>query len=107
MLAHPQNNVIKPREYKKFDEDDKPAKNAVNPAQASAGEAGHAVLAPSDPSVQAKLEAEKKTLAGGDAEQDTAVPSLRVPPLSAIAGVLISDWAYGKIGGSAQTKGNL
>ncbi|KAI5118889.1 hypothetical protein M0805_003564 [Coniferiporia weirii] len=38
-------------------------------------------------------------------------PPFRVPPLTAIAGVLIRDWASGKIGaggpGSAQQKGNL
>ena len=71
---------------------------------------GAVALAHSDPSVNAKE-------TSGEGEVDTPVnvvnhdgePPFRIPPLTAIAGVLIRHWAEGKIEGNASEfqKGHL
>lgn len=43
----------------------------------------------------------------GEEVKEEAPPPFRVPPVTAIAGVLIRDWAEGKIGTGVEKKGNL
>jgi NAD+ diphosphatase len=55
-------------------------------------------------------EQQKKAEENAPAAQQEDEPAFRVPPIAAIAGVLIRDWADGKIGGNgdnANIKGNL
>lgn len=91
MLEHPQGARLTRKDYRKFDEED--AKTAASNDTPAPSTTGHAALAQADPSVQA--------IAKGTAETKAIEPELppfRVPPPSAIAGVLIRDWADGKIG---------
>jgi NAD+ diphosphatase len=79
-------------------------------ADANKAQAGTAALAHSDPSIKAKEAAmtkpqEQSVLVDKDDE-----PPFRMPPSTAIAGVLIQHWAEGKTLGNANllpTKGNL
>ncbi|KAL0955787.1 hypothetical protein HGRIS_002001 [Hohenbuehelia grisea] len=54
---------------------------------------GAAALAHSDPSIQAAEKPVENSIPASDME-----PPFRLPPVTAIAGVLIRDWATGKIG---------
>lgn len=77
---------------------------ATHPNVAKAAE-GAAALAHSDPSIQASEGKDATAKPVADHE-----PSFRVPPTTAIAGVLIKDWVEGKIvSGNRQVdlKGNL
>lgn len=84
MLEHPQASHISRAEYKKFDEADKKDKATSEEDKTNTVESGQATLPP---------------------------PAFKVPPLTAIAGVLIRDWVHGKIGkdrpSGASQKGNL
>ncbi|TDL26184.1 hypothetical protein BD410DRAFT_784246 [Rickenella mellea] len=77
VLNHPQGSNISRREYKKFD-DDEMVKNA---------EGQTALVQTKSTSSNAKLTSNL----GSDA------PPFRVPPVTAIAGVLIKDWANGRV----------
>jgi len=77
VLAHPDGTNIRRREYKNFDE--------------------------------AQDHSTKPTGAGGPSEPPASddLPAFRVPPTSAIAGVLISQWARGEVSGLGTSTGNL
>ncbi|KAF8609633.1 hypothetical protein BDV93DRAFT_431821 [Ceratobasidium sp. AG-I] len=77
VLAHPDGTNIRRREYKNFDE--------------------------------AQDHSAKPTGAGGPSEPPASegLPAFRVPPASAIAGVLISQWARGEVSGLSVNIGNL
>lgn len=77
VLAHPDGTNIRRREYKNFDE-------AQDHSAKPSGAGG-----PNEPH------------ASGDP------PAFRVPPPSAIAGVLISQWARGEVAGLGSPIGNL
>lgn len=67
---------------------------------------------PSNSSTAGALVGDAATKSNGveDAEVHAEAPPFRLPPLSAIAGVLISDWANGKVvvgGVRTMKKGNL
>lgn len=51
----------------------------------------------------------EKKVGSNATEQTSDEPPFRVPPVTAVAGLLISDWAYRKVyvGNSEQKKGNL
>jgi NAD+ diphosphatase len=98
VLAHRDGSTIRPREYKKFD-DDGERSSPPNTNEKAEGVNANASLS-----------------ATGDAPPPP--PAFRVPPASAIAGVLIRDWAAGRIGfgapggagvgaGEGGRKGNL
>ena len=76
-----------------------------NPSQGA--ENGTGALAHSDPSVPAKARAVNEPVA---MSQPVDEPPFRLPPVNAIAGLLIRAWADGKIGfegGAVLKKGNL
>ena len=100
VLRHPSGTNFSKREYKAMDDD-------ANGDQQHAA----AALAHSDPGITAKegLNAEVNRVepqvgAAGDNE-----PPFRVPPMTAIAGVLIRHWVEEKMQGNNATmqKGNL
>lgn len=84
VLEHPLGTNLARREYKKLDENAQPE--------------------PSSNNTQTMQKADEQAR---DAPVD--LPPFRVPPRTAIAGVLISDWAYGRAEGLAGTRlrGNL
>lgn len=96
ILSHPDGTNIAKRDYKVLNEiQDGPAAE-----QAKQDQEGAAALAHSDPSIAAK---EVKVLV-----EEPGAPSFRVPPVTAIAGVLIRQWAEGTIQANAVLqKGNL
>ncbi|KZW02458.1 hypothetical protein EXIGLDRAFT_829336 [Exidia glandulosa HHB12029] len=84
VLAHPKGTLIRKREYKKF--------NDYNEGTTTTDEkdkvtVGHALAPESDGTVKKVEEKERK--------DDDDTPPFRIPPLTAIAGVLISGWAKG------------
>lgn len=89
VLAHAQGSTIRRAEYRKFDDDD------------------------AKPSTEKEVEKDARgtTAAAQMPSEPTAPPPFRVPPTTAIAGILIRDWASGVIGrgGSKapQQRGNL
>ncbi|KAF7981908.1 hypothetical protein HWV62_31507 [Athelia sp. TMB] len=96
ILSHPDGTNIAKRDYKVLNEiQDGPAAE-----KAKQDQEGAAALAHSDPSIAAK---EVKVLV-----EEPGAPSFRVPPVTAIAGVLIRQWAEGTIQANAVLqKGNL
>lgn len=72
---------------------------------------GASALAHSDPSIKAKEALDEKINSSAPQVQisDEEEPPFRIPPMTAIAGVLIQHWAEGKIQGNSTTfqKGNL
>jgi NAD+ diphosphatase len=87
--------------------DGKDASSTVREGGPPGGGAG--ALAHSDPSAQSNEGKEENrqthvTAQKGD-EQD--LPPFLVPPLTAIAGVLIDEWAHGRIGPRAGKRGHL
>lgn len=79
----------------------------IQDGEPASGGDGAGALAHSDPSIKAQ-EAKPVVVAK---PEPAAVdePPFRVPPLTAIAGVLISEWAHGKIqpGAGEVKRGNL
>jgi len=104
VLRHRSGTDFSRRDYKAMAaiQDGPDANSDANKAQA-----GIAALAHSDPSIMAKEAAMAKPQEQVDKGDE---PPFRMPPLTAIAGVLIQHWAEGKILGNANllpTKGNL
>jgi len=110
VLAHPQGTNISGRDHKQIGS---LIDNRIN-NQSTPGSGGTA-LAHSDPNVKDNegtseaMQAEKQPV-----HKELDAPMFRVPPLTAIAGVLIRDWAEGRIsnvvGGTGPIdiqKGNL
>ena len=86
VLSHPDGTRISRRDYKKFDDDEKEGKSGLS----------------------------KREETNNNSDLRSNAPPFKVPPLTAIAGVLIRDWAFGKIGKGEGTgvqaeprKGNL
>ncbi|KDQ55689.1 hypothetical protein JAAARDRAFT_37099 [Jaapia argillacea MUCL 33604] len=73
----------------------------------SAPQQGAAVLAHSDPNIQQSKGKEDEIKQKDQAPN--GLPPIKVPPLTAIAGVLISEWAHGRITNitTSPMKGNL
>ena len=74
MLAHPQGARLSRKDYRRFDEEE---------SKIASEKAG----------TQATI-----TPAAKEETKEDDLPPFRVPPSSAIAGVLIRDWVEGKIG---------
>ena len=78
VLAHPQGARLSRKDYRRFDEEE----SKIASEKAGTSTSGQATTTPA-----AKEETKEDDL-----------PPFRVPPSSAIAGVLIRDWVEGKIG---------
>ena len=106
----PNHNILTQREYKKFDEEEQ-KKTMTSPRQGNTKSvnsknegASHTPLAPADQPIKVEEGVKIEELTRKD-----ETPAFRVPPLTAIAGVLIRDWAFGKYGPTPANKvrGNL
>ncbi|EJD47694.1 hypothetical protein AURDEDRAFT_113340 [Auricularia subglabra TFB-10046 SS5] len=86
VLAHPKGTIIRKREYKKMND-----LNEGNVDPADKATVGHALAPESDAAQPPKPRRE-----GAD-DKDKDAPPFRIPPVTAIAGVLISNWAKGNV----------
>lgn len=100
VLSHPDGANFSRKDYRRMADIQEKQNNLENTQQQ-----GAAALAHSDPSIQqnkARQQEIEKEVRQGNA------PPIKVPPRTAIAGVLISDWAHGRLPGvSPSAKGNL
>lgn len=108
VLNHKSGTNFSRRDYKTL------ADKEDNRPNGAASNEGGAALAHSDPSMQAKVVEEKAKEANAAAAKDDRndEPPFRVPPMTAIAGVLIRHWAEDALGAGANAppavpKGNL
>ena len=108
VLGHPQGTKFSARDRKQLASQDQRANSSNVDTQQ-----GAAALAHSDPAAQAR-EVENNIARGPLAPATSAHdqdPPFRLPPLTAIAGVLIRDWAEDKISARPELsqiqKGNL
>ncbi|EGO00387.1 hypothetical protein SERLA73DRAFT_180970 [Serpula lacrymans var. lacrymans S7.3] len=101
VLAHPTGTNFTRRDYKQIAEIQEGSNNSSDTQQ------GAAALAHSDPTIKAKEEASAMAKQQGVAVHKDEEPPFRMPPITAIAGVLIRHWAEGKAGGNEGLKGNL
>lgn len=88
VLAHPDGSNLSRREYKRIEnsingQSNVAKKDAPSPAEGAGPQA-------------AKVQEATAASSGPDPEKSADEPLFRVPPLTTIAGVLISDWAHGR-----------
>jgi len=100
ILNHPTGTTISRRDYKAMDDE-------ITGADKDQSQQGAAALAHSDPSITSSANA--NTVEPQTKITDGEEPPFRVPPMTAIAGVLIRHWAEGKMQGNCANlqKGNL
>ncbi|TFK54553.1 hypothetical protein OE88DRAFT_1655272 [Heliocybe sulcata] len=100
VLAHPEGSNFGRREHRLMAAAQEEKNNLEHPPQQ-----GAAALAHSDPNVE-QNKAKQQEIEAAAKEGDG--PLFKVPPKTAIAGVLISDWAHGRLPGVGQApRGNL
>ncbi len=87
VLSHPDGTNLRKRDYVKLDEIT--SGSAPKQRQQRAGIESASDMDTSQAGVRPQMEVREEI-------QEVGEPSYRVPPRSAIAGVLISDWAYGR-----------
>ena len=89
MLAHPDGTNLRKRDYAKLDEITSGSAPKQQQQQQRAGIESASDMDTSQAAARPQIEVQEET-------KDIGEPPYRVPPRSAIAGVLISDWAYGR-----------
>ena len=87
VLAHPDGTNLRKRDYVKLDAIT--SGSVPKQQQERAGIESASDMDASQAATKPQVEVEKEI-------KDVGEPPYRVPPRSAIAGVLISDWAYGR-----------
>ncbi|KAH7104376.1 NUDIX hydrolase domain-like protein [Auriculariales sp. MPI-PUGE-AT-0066] len=85
IISHPKGMIIRKREYKKFSDH---IEGRVDAKDGENVTVGHALAPESDAATNTQTKARRASSAQDD-------PPFRIPPLTAIAGVLISNWAKG------------
>ena len=91
VLAHPDGTNLRKRDYVKLDEitSGSAPKQQQQQQQQGAGIESASDMDTTQASARPQMEVQEEMKHVGE-------PPYRVPPRSAIAGVLISDWAYGR-----------
>lgn len=101
VLRHPTGAVLRRTDNKEFAKLDNHPPKDEQPGQ------GAGALAHSDPSIQKAQTKDGETVEEREKRDALDAPPFRLPPRTAIAGVLVADWAEGRITNQPPLKGNL